>query len=456
MRVSPGRREEIIAKVVRVVESFLDSPAAEGEEERLYTSEHRSLDYGRQVANVLLQAEVDAQGTGHCGQWHEDTAGVRRKFNRYVPKTVQTLVGPITVQRALYHRTGASPAGVCPLDGRLGLTRGTYSRGMEEVIALAGTCDVYRPALKLVNRLTGAQVSVQKAETTVAAWGAAAKAKVQAAHRAPQTAVERIAATRPVPGRRRCVTTDGTTVQTTERWRDTKLIGVYAFDEKGRKVGPVAYAGTLHYQEAYPVLLWQLLERTGASRAETLVWLGDGAPWVWNQQAIVAPHAVAIVDFYHAADRLWKVGRALYNAAGQERAAKRWSQKWIKNLYCGKVSILLQELVRHVPRIGTPPPECAEDDPRSVLHAAQSYFAHNAGRMDYARYRRLGYPIGSGVIESACRHIVGLRMKRTATMAWTEANAEAMVQLRCLCASDEWDTFWGLGKLRRGPRIRAA
>ncbi len=67
--------------------------------------------------------------------------------------------------------------------------------------------------------------------------------------------------------------------------------------------------------------------------------------------------------------------------------------------------------------------------------------------MHYDEYRTKGYPIGSGVIESACRHIVGLRMKRTATMAWSEQNAEAMVQLRCLSASNNWDAFWGLGEL---------
>jgi len=70
--------------------------------------------------------------------------------------------------------------------------------------------------------------------------------------------------------------------------------------------------------------------------------------------------------------------------------------------------------------------------------------------------RECGYPIGSGVVESACRHIVGLRMKRTATMAWQEDNAEALLQLRCLCASDAWDRFWGFDVLWRHIRTRAA
>jgi len=98
----------------------------------------------------------------------------------------------------------------------------------------------------------------------------------------------------------------------------------------------------------------------------------------------------------------------------------------------------------------------ADDDPRKVFADAQRYFANNAQRMDYKRYRALGYPIGSGVVESACRHVVGVRMKRTAAMAWHEDNAEAMLQLRCLNASAAWDRFWGLDTLWQAIRSRAA
>ena len=58
--------------------------------------------------------------------------------------------------------------------------------------------------------------------------------------------------------------------------------------------------------------------------------------------------------------------------------------------------------------------------------------------------------------ESACKHLVGVRMKRTATMEWDEESAEAMLQLRCLSASGYWEEFWGLDKLWRIIRARAA
>jgi hypothetical protein len=360
----------------------------------------------------------------------------------------------VTVRSAVYYKKGAEPECVHPLREQLGLGAGDYSRGLEEVVVLAGVGDVYRKGLTLVNRLTGSHVSVHKAETTVASWGAEAKARVKADLERPETSRERIAATRAVPGTQVAVVTDGTSVQTTEGWRDAKLVSAYAFDEKGKKKDPVAYVATLHYAEDYGDLAWWLMERTGASRAETLVWLGDGAPWIWNQQATLAPHAVAIVDFHHGSDRLWAVGRALHPR--EERTAKRWSQKWIRNLYNGKVQALIPELARHSERLGLPPPQSGEEDPRKVVADARRYFGNNADRMAYAKYRALGYPIGSGVAESACNHLVGVRMKRTASMAWAEESAEAMLQVRCLSVSGYWEEFWGLDKLWRIIRARAA
>jgi hypothetical protein len=447
-------RAQIMAKVCSFVEEILGWAGSGEKDKPFYVLEHKGLETGRKVAQVVVQGIVDALGTGFCGERHVDAEGVERAFKGYAKKTYQTLVNPVTVCAAVYYRKGAEPECVYPLRERLGLGAGDYSRGLEEVVVLAGVEEVYRRGLRLVNRLTGAHVSVHKAETSVAAWGAEAKARVKADLARPQSSQERIAATRPVPGRRMCVTTDGTEVQTTAGWRDAKLVAAYTFDEEGKKEDPVAYAATLHYAEDYGDLAWWLMEKTGASRAETLLWLGDGAAWIWNQKALLAPTAVAIVDFRHGADRLFATGPALH--ARNERKAKTWSHKWIRNLYNGKVQALIRELAGHSARLGPPPPQADAEDPRRVLAENHRYFVNNADRMDYARYRARGYPIGSGVAESACRHLIGVRMKHTATMEWDEESAEAMLQLRCLSASECWEEFWGLDQLWQIIHARAA
>jgi len=421
--ISQECKNQIMTKVVGAIERFSGINVKVQDGDVLYVAEHVAFKMGLSIANAMLQGFVDSQSAGHCGQQHIDEQDQHRQFKQYVTKTVETIVGPITVRSAQYYSKQVEPHCVYPARERLGLPEGEYSRGMEELIVLAGADAVYRNGLQLLNRLTGANVSVRKTATTVASWGEQAKEKVSARLEQPESPAERVAATLPVKGLRMCVGIDGTCVQTTEQWREVKLITNYAFDSSGRKIGQASYAGTLNYQEDFGTLLWELMERTRASRAEVLVWLGDGAQWIWNQQEIVAPQAVAIVDFYHPSGRLRELGRALHS---KPKDARRWSKRWIKKLYKGKVEALLRILRRHHRDLGDPPKDCADDDPRKIVRDALRYFANNAGRMRYDEYIAKGYPIGSGVIESACRHIVGLRMKRTATMAWSEQNAEAI------------------------------
>ena len=398
-----------------------------------------------QIAKGILQELIELQGTGHCGQEHIDGSGGVRHFKQYVTKTVKTVVGPIEVRAAQYYSRSAEPSCGYPVRERLGLPQGEYSRGMEELIALAGVTEVYREGLKLLERLTGQSISVLKAETTTQRWGQEAKnTKLKGASEKPQSSRERVASTQKLKGLRMCIATDGGSVQTTECWRDAKLIVSYRFDGRGRKIGQPRYAGTLDYSKDYEPLLWDLMRQTGADRAEHLTWLGDGALWIWNQQQIAAPHAVAIVDIYHPILRLRQLGSALHRKAHQ---AKQWANKWIRNLYNGKIPSVLLELRRQRRRLGDPPEGCREDEPRKLVADAERYFTNNASRMRYDEYRAKGYPIGSGVVENACRHVVGLRMKRAATMCWQPRRAEAMIQLRCLCAGDEWDRFWGLDEL---------
>jgi len=117
----------------------------------------------------------------------------------------------------------------------------------------------------------------------------------------------------------------------------------------------------------------------------------DGAAWIGNQQAIVAPHAVAILDFYHASDRLWKVVRALHTGQGAARAATAWSQKGIRNLYNGKVHPVIQELALHTSRFGPAAQGTSEEDPRKVIGDAPG----TSSTMPHAWTTRTAEPTGT-------------------------------------------------------------
>ena len=77
---------------------------------------------------------------------------------------------------------------------------------------------------------------------------------------------------------------------------------------------------------------------------------------------------------------------------------------------------------------------------RRSLAVICNYFSKNRGRMRYHEYLRQGYPIASGVIEGACRHVVKDRLERTG-MSWTPSGAQAVLHLRAIATSDQWNDF---------------
>ena len=226
----------------------------------------------------------------------------------------------------------------------------------------------------------------------------------------------------------------------TEHWTDAKLGAVYRFDRRGRGQSETRYVGSVLGKDAFGQALWTQIAASGADRPKHVVWLGDGAEWIWSLKREHLPHAVEVLDFYHARDHLHTVAGALWSQKRDRR--QRWVKTQETRLFAGQVSRVLRELRRHARSLGPPPDGTPDDDPRKVLADNVRYCENNASRMRYDAYRRHGYPIGSGVVESGCKHVIAQRMKITSRMSWHARRAEAMLQLRCLIRSGQWDTFW--------------
>ncbi len=77
----------------------------------------------------------------------------------------------------------------------------------------------------------------------------------------------------------------------------------------------------------------------------------------------------------------------------------------------------------------------------NILDREAGYFEKHAERMQYKMFREKGYQIGSGVIESACKHVVGQRCKQAA-MRWQKKGINPVLPARCLIKNGAWDTYW--------------
>ena len=132
--------------------------------------------------------------------------------------------------------------------------------------------------------------------------------------------------------------------------------------------------------ETFGVRLYQEARRRGVEQASEVIVVADGAPWIWNQMDEHFPQAVQILDFYHASERLYEVGKAVYGEGAA--AGKRWAEANRSRLLRGQVGAMLRSL-------GELRPPTAEG--QEAVRLAEGYFKSNRGRMRYDRYRARGY-----------------------------------------------------------------
>ncbi len=137
-----------------------------------------------------------------------------------------------------------------------------------------------------------------------------------------------------------------------------------------------------------------------------------------------------MLDWYHAVEHLWAVGNGIFGQGTTE--AVGWVKRWEGELWEGRVEAVIVALHRESKREGEAGEAAAEQ-----IH----YFQTNRERMRYSQYRAMGYPIGSGTVESACKRLIGTRMKG-AGMCWGKRGAQGVLTLRAELLSDRWKQSW--------------
>jgi hypothetical protein len=180
-------------------------------------------------------------------------------------------------------------------------------------------------------------------------------------------------------------------------------------------------------------LWWEFAQRNPQLTRPT-VCLCDGQEALWQAcgEAVADPHRVDILDLLHVTPRLWQAAKLLYGEKGQEVVP--CVRQRVTQVLEGKV----EAVIRGLRRLGVE--RGLKGTKKQALARLCGYFRKNRQRMRYDVYLREGYPIASGVIEGACRHLSKDRMER-AGMHWTPAGAQAMLDLRSVWISGSWEAF---------------
>jgi len=220
------------------------------------------------------------------------------------------------------------------------------------------------------------------------------------------------------------------------RTREVKLGCVFtqtAVDEKGRPIrdpDSTTFVGKIESAEQFGERIFSEAVHRGLDRAQRVVVLGDAATWIKNIAETHFPGATQILDLYHAREHVDALAKALY--PDNKKKVSRYRNQWWQQLDQGNIETIIAQARR---RLKTRP-ELSDDAQGQI-----NFLDNHKERMRYAHFREQGLFVGSGVIEAACRSVIGQRLKQSG-MEWSLRGANAIISLRCTLKSGRADDYW--------------
>jgi hypothetical protein len=400
-----------------------------------------SLLVGYHLQQALDSAALQAEQAQLVRQWPKPLKNDGKVQVRV--RTVQGLAVPVWV--TYYRRKGQRRAGK------------RYA-GVYAGLVLLGICDRCTPALASEVSLCAAMLgSLDEAQAVLADRGVELDTKTvrtiayrYAARARLEQQIERTVFEDTVAGRRVVISSDGGRLRLREAkrgpktkkgrrrytgaWREPKVLIVYVVDAEGKRdasFAPVIDA-TLKGPDAVFALLRTYLQRLNITQADQVLFIADGAPWIWKRVPLLV-HALGLaaeqvhelLDFYHAVQHLGQVAALRKDWSAQART--RWRTQQRRLLLRGEVEQVIAA-VRSLCR----------GRHSKVIRTHREYFIKNQSRMAYAKLMTLKLPIGSGAIESTVRRVVNLRLKGP-SIFWCRASAEAILLLRSYYKAGRWN-----------------
>lgn len=446
---------------------------------------------GRELMRRLLQAHLEVRGPGEAVGPVEGSDGVVRDKERLHKRGLETIFGEVEVKRLGYGAEGNES--LHPLDAELNLPRELYSHQVRRRVAEEAARGSFDSVVEELNKTTGAKVGKRQVEELV---GRAAQ-DFEAFYEQEQVA----ARCEGTSGTILVISTDGKGVvmrredlreATRKRAEATrhKLQQRLTRGEKrnSKRMATVAAVYTIapHVRKPEDVIqvmaphneregsarprpedkrVWASLQRTPEEVIEEAIrearsrdrdvqkqWVGlvDGS---WNQlkmvQRLFRRFGVAttiILDFIHVAERVWKAGRVLKGEANPE--LDRWVSERLLEILRGRSGYVAGGIRRSATLQGL------KGRDREAVDKCADYLLKNRKYLHYDKYLAKGFPIATGVIEGACRYLIKDRMDITGAR-WSMAGAEAVLKLRALWSSGDFDDYWRFHELQEHDRNHA-
>jgi hypothetical protein len=426
---------------------------------------------------TLLTAFVAAQGDGDVGPQLEHAGQTLRRLDQPHKRRYVSIYGPLEILRYVYGTREGQQIERVPLDARLGLPAGEMSYVLEDWLQRMCVKEAFRESVQSLVDLLGTRVKVSVDTAEEHARQMDQHFSSFRDSQLPPPAAEE--------GELLVATSDGKGVPM-RRTAEPGAAPVHKHRRgKGQKANKkqMAYVGAVYSIDRFPRTVeqvmdellrnershdrptpqhkrvWAEMTRPGhgilegrllhaptyvfaglavecrardPARQKMLICLMDGERQFWDLQAEWLPRAVPILDLLHVTERLWTAAHCFH--AETSSAAETFVARYLRLLLEGKVD----SVIRSFRQLVVTRKLTAEKQRR--LQAVITYYDNNRQHMRYDEYLAAGYPIGSGVAEGACRHLVKDRLERTG-MRWSLPGAQATLHLRALYLNGDWSAF---------------
>lgn len=383
-----------------------------------------------------LMAELLAAGAATAKDY-EPEAEERNAGNH--GKKVVTLFGELPEIKRTYYWNEDTRKGHYPFDDRLGLL-GRYTPAAANEMVRYAVSHPYKDAADGFSRNHAFRISPDTIREVVGM-------RCDDALKFSKSAGTGIASAEDVAAKIVCVMADGTGMPMRKeclqrakgkngkaKTREIKAGAVFiasktADNEPHRDLDTTTYVATTHRREKFGRYLRKEFDRRFAKLPETVLYITDGGKWLHSIHESDFPFAAEILDVYHAVEHL----KPLMIGLGFKEGSKEWKYRhhyWSERIKAGKIQGVLDYIWKNL-----------KDKLGKDAMREYKYYRSNVDRMKYDEYRANGWFIGSGVIESGCKTVIGQRFKQSG-MIWSLKGAKALLPLRTLYKSDRLEEFF--------------
>lgn len=459
--------EQLIAQAKKQFDNILTYIQGAAQDQPLREVEKGIFQAILRLGLALLLIFLKQKGTGNRSKIHTDKAGIKRPYHSTKHRKYLSIFGKLSIPRACYWAKGHGE--IYPLDAELNLPDTEYSYLLQEWSAVLGAEESYEKTAHFLEAMLG-----------VSLWGSSIETIVQKScvnvpkfyeeRQGPDISTEQKILVATVDGKGVVMRKDQVKIRVRrkrrmrkngerERKKNTKnnqkigkkkmstVIGVYTIDPEERTPEQFLTRGkkkkscsrpcnkviqaTLGGKESGFQRLKKEVEKRDPKQEKSAVALVDGEHKLRELTKEYLPRFLIIIDIYHVMEYLWN-GAYIFHREGSQEAAN-WMTDKLNKLLLGQVKEVIIELRGIV--------EYLSKGRKSRLSKLITYLENGKEHMRYDIYLKEGYPVGSGVVEGACKNLVKDRMEQ-AGMHWTIAGAEAMLDTRSIQINKMTDEYW--------------